>query len=394
MRIVFVIPYFYDAWAYGGQPRSAYEMARALVARGHTVEVLTTDSAGDYRLPLPHDEDVRTVDGITIRYYRNLSNTLAFRQRVFLPLFFFWDVARRLAGADVVHIHELRSPLSAAAASASVRQSVPFVLSPHGGLRHLGRAGLKTVFDAVWGKRILRNAAGILAISPAEKQDALAMSIPASKIHDVPNIVSAISAVPTDGEFRRQHNLPSGKLILFLGRLHFVKGPDLLVEAFVEMCRLNSNSDAHLVLAGPNDGQEAKLRQRLQSLNLSARVTFTGYLDQTQKLQAFVDSSLVVVPSRSEVFAITAVEALMCARPVLVSSACGLHPMPGIEQGVRSFENNSTRDLLTQLENCLESRDFFDSAKRGKTFVEKEFSSDVIAERLERIYDIVSTRRG
>src|SRR5205085_6400739 len=124
MRIVFVIPYFYDAWAYGGQPRSAYEMARALVKRGHVVEVLTTDSLGDQRMSIPSDGATRIVDGITIRYYRNLSNTLAFRQRAFLPPGFFREVAEHVKRADVVHIHELRSPLTVSAAAAAIRERV------------------------------------------------------------------------------------------------------------------------------------------------------------------------------------------------------------------------------------------------------------------------------
>ena len=48
-----VIPYFYPAMQYGGQPRSAFELAHALVKRGHRVKVLTTDSAAMPGFPLP-----------------------------------------------------------------------------------------------------------------------------------------------------------------------------------------------------------------------------------------------------------------------------------------------------------------------------------------------------
>jgi glycosyltransferase involved in cell wall biosynthesis len=392
MRIVFVIPYFCDAWAYGGQPRSAYEMARGLVARGHVVEVLTTDSGGDFRLNVPSDGFTRVVEGVTVRYYRNLSNALAFRQRVFLPLAFFRDVARQIKGADVVHIHELRSPLSVSAASAAVRQSIPFVLSPHGGLRHLGRGALKTVFDSLWGHRILRTAAAVSAVSPVEEQDALNMNVPAERIFRVPNSVPAISpeTLPAAGEFRQRYKIPAGRLILFLGRLHFVKGADLLLEAFAAMNRETGESDVHLVLAGPDDGQGPQLRQMVERLNVSGRVTFTGYLGQTQKLSAFIDSSVVVVPSRSEVFAITAVEALMCARPVLLSSACGLHPMPGQEEGVHSFNVEAPDDLKMQLKNCLQTAGLFEQAKLGRAFVSREFSTDATASRLEKVYQAVS----
>ena len=230
MRILFVIPYFHDAWAYGGQPRSAFEMAKSLVARGHSVTVLTTDSGGADRLKTFPS----VVDGITIRYYRNVSNTWAFRQRFFLPLGFFSDIGKHVGNADVVHIHELRSSLSVSAASASRRLSKPFVLSPHGGLRHLGRRGLKTVFDSMFGNRILETAAAVIAVSRAEEQDAAAMRVPANRIVLISNSVPAmpLESLPAEGIFRKEYRLPPGRLLLFLGRLHPVKGADLLIEGF------------------------------------------------------------------------------------------------------------------------------------------------------------------
>jgi glycosyltransferase involved in cell wall biosynthesis len=396
MRIVFVIPYFYDAWAYGGQPRSAYEMAKSLVERGHAVEVLTTDSGGPHRLSVGGDGETRVVHGITIRHYRNLSNALAYRYRVFLPLKLFKEVAQRIRAADVVHIHELRSLLSVAAAFASVRQSIPFVLSPHGGLRHLGRGRLKTIFDNLWGHRILKAAAGVLAISPIEEQDALAMRVPAEKIFRVPNSVDGLSAdsVARDNDFRQRRGLGTGRLVVFLGRLHRVKGADLLLEAFARVCHDEEGGGVHLVLAGPDDGEGARLHEIVGRLNLHDRVTFTGYLDQKEKFEALSNSHLVVVPSRSEVFAITAVEALICSRPVLLSSACGLDPLPGDDQGLRTFRSESIDDLAAQLRQALNDPVLFDSARRGRDFVLREFSADAQAVRLESLYRRVVASNG
>ncbi len=110
MRIAFVIPYFYPALQYGGQPKSCYELARALVRRGHSVIVLTTDSAGKSRLELKSGPLIgRNVEGIDVCYYRNLSNYLAFRHRLFLPIALFRNIQRQLVGCDILHIHELRT---------------------------------------------------------------------------------------------------------------------------------------------------------------------------------------------------------------------------------------------------------------------------------------------
>src|SRR6187431_198526 len=98
MHIVFVIPYFYPALQYGGQPKSSYDLSRALTRRGHRVTVLTTDSGGRSRLPLKKGKTTgENLDGIQVFYYPNLSNYLAFRHRLFLPPGLFRNMRRHLS---------------------------------------------------------------------------------------------------------------------------------------------------------------------------------------------------------------------------------------------------------------------------------------------------------
>src|SRR5438034_3665066 len=136
MRIAFVIPYFYPALGYGGTPRLAYEMARVLAGYGHEITVFTTDSGGPSRIPKETIQNIERegLDGIRVHYYENLSNTLAYRSRLFLPTAFFRNVRKLLVGNDVIHLHDLRSFLSVAARRAARSLRIPYVLSPHGGL--------------------------------------------------------------------------------------------------------------------------------------------------------------------------------------------------------------------------------------------------------------------
>lgn len=104
MRIAYVVPYFHPAH-YGGTPKAAYDWALGLVHRGHEVTVFTTDADWPKRIRHP-----AVKDGIQIRTYRNLSNWLAYRCRMFLPLGLF--LFGSLDGFDIVHIHEYRNFLS------------------------------------------------------------------------------------------------------------------------------------------------------------------------------------------------------------------------------------------------------------------------------------------
>jgi glycosyltransferase involved in cell wall biosynthesis len=382
LNVTFVIPYFYPAWRYGGQPRSAFELARALVRRGHRVKVLTTDSAGDKRLAAGR----KSVEGVEVIYYRNVSNWLAFHERIFWPVAMFRELHRELAGSDLIHIHELRSTISVFAYRAALKLRLPYVLSTHGGLRHLGRKGIKVLFDTFWGRRILRDAAAIIAISPVEESDARLLNVDQRRIRRLPNMISLsdYESLPPRGLFRARWGLNSCKVLLFLGRLHWIKGADLLIHAFKKLCV--SNASVRLVIAGPDDGQEAELRSIVRTLGLANVVTFTGFFEHQAKLQAFVDADVIVIPSRSEVFAITALEALMCACPVLISDACGLHPMPSAEQGVRLFKTEDVDNLAAKLAMAIADPSFQANARNGKEFVMSQFSAENVSQRAESIY--------
>src|SRR5215467_12469724 len=271
MKIGVVTPYFYPAWEYGGTPRAAFELARALAARGHELRVLTTGSK----------TETKTVHGIRILYYRNLSSGLAFEHRLFLPLGFRPGLRQELRSCDILHIHEFRSTLTGPAVRIARPMSIPYVLSPHGGLQHLGKRVAKTIFDLIWGRSILENAAAIPVLTEKEKHDAVQFGARESRVHRLPNAIDAEAY--TDLPARTT----SRKTILFLGRLNRIKGVDVLLKAFEGL------QGVQLVLAGPDDGDGARIPP-------DANILKMGFLDHDAKLQALVNSDIVVLRTADE----------------------------------------------------------------------------------------------
>jgi glycosyltransferase involved in cell wall biosynthesis len=196
--------------------------------------------------------------------------------------------------------------------------------------------------------------------------------------------VNEYEALPSAGSFKRRWNIGDKRIILFLGRLHWIKGADIVLEAFRDLG--GATNDIQLVFAGPDDGQEAELKKKVRQWALDAKVTFTGFCDHQAKLEAFVDSDVTVVPSRSEVFAITAIEALASGCPVLLSDVCGLHPMPSSAQGVLQFQSERVDDLATKLRQLIGNPSWRVAAQSGRQFVMSEFGNTKIGERAERIY--------
>lgn len=323
LRILHITPYYDPAWAYGGSTRVVVELARRQAARGHAVTVATTDAL---------DESTRapagayTLEGVTVHRFGNLSNTLAWR-RIFLPSGFARGVAWLIRRVDVVHIHEVRSLLNAAALPHLLLARVPYVITAHGGLpAELGRAACKRVYDALYGRRLLEHACRLHAMTTMERDQYAALGLPPERIVQIPNGIdpSSVSVEADARAFRQRHNIPdTAPVVGFLGRLNRIKGLDFLVDAFAALLRLRP--DAVLLIAGPDDGARGELEAQIARLGIGAAVRFTGMIsDDAAKTAAYCASDVYVLPSRYENLPTTVLEALLVARPCIVTDRCGL----------------------------------------------------------------------
>ncbi len=387
MRIAFVIPYFYPALEYGGTPRIAYDFARALSRRGHFLRILTTDSGGSSRLK-PNGTADRQLDGMEVVHYANISNSLAFRQRIFIAPDFLRNASRQLRDVEVAHIHDLRSFLSVSAHKALRSLHVPFVLSPHGGLQHLGKRTAKRIFDGLWGKHILRDASAICAVSPTEEMDAVQFGISHDRIARLPSAINseAFRELPPR---QRTSGRPT---ILFLGRLNWIKSIDVLIRAFSSFRR---SMEADLVIAGPDDGAEPQLRALTKQLDLDRFVTFTGFLNEQQKIQAIVDSDVVVLPSAREGFPVTVLEALACRAPMIVSSACRIEEWisaAGAPDSLITFAAGDSQQLASKIRQVLNGPIPAATLNQRRSVVMTQFSTDALAATAEALYQSVIGR--
>src|SRR5690348_13199784 len=104
LSILHVVPYYEDAWAYGGIPRLAAAMTRGLARRGHSVTVCTTDAAeAGARLRARRGDG--NYEGVRVRVFRNLSNHLAYRWQFFTPVGLRRFLRATAASFDVAHLH-------------------------------------------------------------------------------------------------------------------------------------------------------------------------------------------------------------------------------------------------------------------------------------------------
>jgi len=311
------IPFFYPALSYGGAARAAYELSCALHDLGHHVTVLTTDvwDAGkrfSANGAIPPFEVVRVP---------NLSNKLAYYFQFYTPMGALKHAERLLAESDILHLHTFRNLLNDLLARTAVKQAKPFMLSGHGTIPRIERFQvIKRVYDFMIGKWQLNNAAGYVAVSPAERKAMLRLGLPAEKIRVIPNGIRPIGKT-NPGSFRKRWGFaPEEKMVLFLGKITPRKGVQHLVRAFSRI-----RDQARLVIAGNDMGYASKIRRLIEELRLQDRVLWTGLLDDDRKLEAFCDADLTVYPSVNEAFGLVPLESILSGTPVIVcdDDGCG-----------------------------------------------------------------------
>ena len=244
-----------------------------------------------------------------------------------------WSMLRKLVReADIIHMVGYWSLLQVLIAFIAYIENVPWVICPAGALPMFGRSKFfKHLFNAFFGYRLVRRAAGWIAITRDEVADFVDYGVHADNVEIIPNGVDADGLPVTTGlNFRAQFGLPAQPFILFMGRLNPIKGPDLLLEAFITIT--DNYADVHLVFAGPDGGMQDGLTARAQKAGVRERVHFIGFVSGANKSQAYREAMILAVPSRSEAMSIVAVEAGLCGTPILMTDRCGLHELDEVDK--------------------------------------------------------------
>ncbi len=378
-------PYFVDAWAYGGIPRLAHTLARGLARRGHHVTVCTTDvrdAVSRTRAPAR----ICTHDGVEVCTFANVSNALAYHLQLFLPRGLHTFMERHAASFDVAHLHACRNLPGVIAARHLRLSRVPYLVAPNGTAPRIERRRIaKLAFDAIAGRRVMRHAARVLAVSAAERRQLASLGIPDARVRVVPNPVDLdeFADPPARGAFRQRlgRTLEDG-LVLFLGRLSPRKRLDVVVRAFARL----ADPRAHLVIAGNDMGAERAARALARDLGVSSRTTFAGLLAGRSRLEALTDADVVVYPSEHEIFGLVPMEALLAGTPVVVADDSGCGDVVRAAGGGRVVRLGDVDALAAAIRAVLDNpAGWRAAADAAKPRIRAAFG-DVVIGRIEAVY--------
>jgi len=394
MNILHIVPYFYPAWSYGGTPRVVFELCRELVKKGHNVTVYTTDVFDKDKRVEQSDVEVdglalSEVEGIKIKYFKNISNSLAFNQKVFISPAISKALKKNLKQFDMVHLHEFRTLQNAAAYKYLTKYKIPYVLSAHGSvLRLMGKEFLKMLFDKSIGFKILKSAKRVIAVSNIEVEQYIKMGVERDRISLIPNGINISEFENADkvkGNFRRAYKLSDKKILLFIGRLNAIKGIDFLLNTFAILTK--DIKDTILVIAGPDDGYKSEIESRINLLKINDKVLLIDGLYGEDKISAMKDADMFIYPSRHEIFGIAPLEALMCGTPVIVTENCGCADFLREANGGIVVKYQDISGLLDSIQNILDKKEEAKKlASNGMELVQRQFNWNEITKDMIKLY--------
>jgi len=331
MRILHVVAGL--AQSGGGLSELVPMFAREAARQGHEVTLATVAREEEELSAATREAQAEGVR--VVRFEPCWPNFLFFSWKMLLGL-------RRMAeGVQVVHVHSNWTfPVWWACHCAQV-SGTPFVITPHGcldsvRLRHSAwKKRLAGLFDTYY----LKRAAVIHATCEAEADGVKTYLGRPTRQPEIVVIPNGVDAEVFDGVADRagfDQRFPACKgarVVLFMSRLHPLKGLDYLLEAWRRVA--GDYPGWRLVIAGPDEkGYGERLKRKVQALGLESRVTFCGPAYGEEKVQVMQNAELFVLPTRSENFGIVVAEALACGVPVITTRGAPWAELQGNEENV------------------------------------------------------------
>jgi glycosyltransferase involved in cell wall biosynthesis len=334
MKILHAFVFFSIKHA-GGTSDLMFKIAKAQKKAGLSPIILSGDYKFDYEL-------ADNLEGVDFVICKSFFDRFGFS----LMPSMIWKLFSIRKNVDIVHMHVYRTFQNAILYFFCKTFSIPYVMDAHGAVPyHENKKFLKRVFDFVIGKRILRDAKHLIAETIVGRDEYLSI-MPSLVTEEIivlspPFDTDEFLSLPDKGLFREKYQInPNLKVVMFLGRIHYIKGNDFLIKGFAEA--LKHRPDLFLILVGPDDGHMEECKKIVNELNISSNVLFTGFLGGEHKNSALIDADIVVQLSRFEQGAWAPLEGVLCKTPIIVTADTGTgEDVKRIKAGyLVDFDNN------------------------------------------------------
>jgi len=361
MKIALVAPYFHPVE--GGREQTVLYLAEGLAKKRHVVTVITTDRT-------PNGGKVKIKEeNWDFSVQRIKSAYLAFRFEI--PLKFF-----SLKEFDIIHIistDDIFTFCFLMLAKMLKKPVIATVFTPFALLKHPSKIlrpflSLFEFFSLI----SMRLGDTIHVMNEIDLEIVKRIAKKAELIQD--GIPERYFAGTSSIDFRDKYGLTDRKVILFVNRIHPLKGPQLLIRALPSIIK----SDAIVVLIGPDpNGYTGELKKIAEKLEVLDYVLFLGFVSEEEKIAAYDAADIVVIPSIgefTEAFSIVLSEAWARGKTVVVSKSRALRSR--VKPGAGYVADYSAGSLAKAIMEALEK----------PTRSQEVYSWNEIVEEYEKLY--------
>lgn len=387
---ILMLTWEYPPRIVGGIARVVHDLSKRLIKDGHEVTVITYRDGN-----VPEYENDKGVEVYRVDNYMIHPNNFIdwIMQLNFNMIAKATEVINKEGGFDVIHAHDWL--VTYAAKSLKQSFNLPMVATIHA--TEAGRnSGIhddtqRYINDTEW--LLTYEATEVIVNSNYMKGHVQGLfGLPFDKISVIPNGINLnnFTGIERDYDFRRKFAMDNEKIILYVGRLVYEKGVQHLISAMLKI--LDHYHDSKLVIAGKG-GMLDELRSQVDSMGLSNKVYFTGYLNQKEVQKMYKCADVAVFPSTYEPFGIVALEAMLAGIPTVVSDIGGLNEI--VEHGVNGMKSyagnpNSIADSVLSL--LFDPQLAMNVTKNAKNKVKDEFNWQKIAQDTHYIYELAISK--
>lgn len=320
---------------------------------------------------------------------RTNPTTIAIKAKVISLQYGKWDPRSILAviklckehKIDIIHAHLQKSIIGCLIASYFRR--MPVIVHERGAIF---RRGIIARIYRVFLRMLHHRAAVIIANSQATARELIKrVGINRDRIKTIYNPVDFASFDPNKisrSQARKESEISGTDTIIgFVGRLHKVKGADLLIKAFALL--LQQSPRYLLVLAG--DGPERKSLEALTTrLGITGRVRFLGVCRNVPELMSALD--IGAVPSRQESFGIVALEFMRMKKPVVCSGVEGLAELVKNEVTGLVTKENTPKQIAAAIQHLADDKELQKKLIDNAYSFSKQFNVEEHVKKIEKIY--------
>jgi glycosyltransferase involved in cell wall biosynthesis len=321
MRVCLVSSSFYPATFYGGPISATWDLSKKLAEKGNEIYVSTTNANGTKKLNVECDKYLKKEQNVFVKYYNEqLLNKFSFA--------FLYGIWSDIKKSDVVYIQYLFHYTVLAALFCSVIQRKKIIICPRGSFSGFTLNNRLTFIKSLWLNFLIKPIVGKIiwqASSYLEEKDIL-NKFPNADVKIVNDGIDYESFQNSDlviktellFKFTGTNHDNISEIFFSMGRLHKIKGFNVLIDAFYLF--LKENKNAKLMIAGGDDGVGIGLQNQIDRLNLEDSVFLIGAINFRDKKLLLNNCDYFTLASEFESFGIVIAEALSCGKPVVVSN--------------------------------------------------------------------------